>query len=201
MCNAFMRGFTLVELLVTISMAAMVLTFGVSGFQGIIRDNRVATQSARLMAALNLARGEAIKRGIQVTVCKANLSANPPQCDAGKCDSGTGNSCWEKGWIVFVDANGNGTLNDAKDTDFCSGGDCTIRVFEALPKGLTLRSGDHVERWIAYQSPGTGLGSGAGSTVNDTFRLCSGKETTYARSIKINSIGRAQAQKGASSCP
>lgn len=196
-----MRGFTLVELLVTISVAAMVLTLGVSGFQGIIRDNRVATQSARLMAALNLARSEAIKRGIQVTMCKANLSVTPPQCDAGKCNSGTGDSCWEKGWIVFVDANGNGTLNDERDTDFCPGGDCTIRVFEALPKGVTLRSGDHVELWIAYQSPGTGLGSGAGSLVNDTFRLCPSTETDHARSIKLNPIGRAQIQKGAGSCP
>lgn len=200
MCNAFTRGFTLIELLVTVSMAAMVLTFGVSSFQGIIRDSRVATQSARLMTALNLARSEAIKRGIQVTVCKANLSATP-QCDTGACDSGSGNGCWEKGWMVFADANGNGVLNDATDTNFCDGGDCTIRVFETLPKGVTLRSGNHVALWIAYQSPGTGLGSGAGSTVNDTFRLCSGTETTYARSIKINSIGRAQVQKGATSCP
>lgn len=197
---SFAKGFTLIELMIAVSMAAIVLTFGVSGFQNLIREARAATHSSRLMAALNLARSEAIKRGIQVTVCKANLAASPPQCDTGKCNASTGSGCWENGWIVFADANGNGTLNDAMDKGFCTGGDCTIRIFETLPEGLTLRTGEHVAQWIAYQSPGTGLGSGTGTAVNDTFTLCTGEETAHARSIKINSIGRAQLQKGATSC-
>jgi type IV fimbrial biogenesis protein FimT len=194
-------GFTLIELLVAVSVAAIVLAFGVPSFQGMIRDSRLAAQSSRLLTTLNLARSEAIKRGTQVTVCKADLSTSPPKCDTSSCNSATGSNCWEEGWLVFADANRNGILNDSTDTSFCAGGDCTIRVFDALPKGFTMRSGAHVANWIAYQSPGTGLGSGPGNLVNDTFKICAGKDKSNAKSVAINSVGRARVYKGATACP
>lgn len=199
MRTEFTAGFTLVELLVTLSVASIILTLAVPGFQAMIRENRMAANSSQLLTALNLARSEAIKRGLQVTLCKANAVVTPPSCDDTACNAGTGSGCWEKGWLLFADRNGNGILNDGTDPDFCAGGDCTIRLYEPLPAQLTLRTGANLARWVAYRSPGTGLGSGGLAT--GTFRLCQGTDTAHARSVVLNSIGRARVAKGAPACP
>jgi type IV fimbrial biogenesis protein FimT len=60
------RGFTLLELMVTIAVLAILATIGVPSFQGLIQSNRVTTQTNELVTALNFARTEAIKRGRSV---------------------------------------------------------------------------------------------------------------------------------------
>lgn len=84
-------GFTLMELIITVAIAAIVLAIGVPSFQGIMRNNRAATQANEIIGALNLARSEAVKRGRRVSLCP---SSNGTGC------SGTD---WSSGWIVFVD--------------------------------------------------------------------------------------------------
>jgi type IV fimbrial biogenesis protein FimT len=76
-----LRGFTLIELMITIAVAAILLSIGVPSFQNIIRENRLATQANELITALNLARSEAIRRGQNVTV-------TPNGGD------------WNSGWVV-----------------------------------------------------------------------------------------------------
>lgn len=83
------RGFTLVELMVTIAVLAVMLAIAVPSFQEFTRRNRVVAASNSLVSALALARSEAIKRAARVTVASAN---------------------WTGGWQVFVDA---GTVGDA----------------------------------------------------------------------------------------
>ena len=62
------RGFTLIELMVTIAVVAILTTVAVPGFRDLIRNNRVTTQTNEVVSALNFARTEAIKRGRSVTV-------------------------------------------------------------------------------------------------------------------------------------
>jgi len=85
-------GFTLIELMVTMAMAAILLTVGVPSFQSMIRNNRAATHMNEMISALNLARSEAAKRGGRVSLC--------PSTDQATCTGGTN---WNNGWIVFVD--------------------------------------------------------------------------------------------------
>ncbi len=68
------RGFTLLELMVTVAVVAILATVGVPGFQELIQNNRVTTQTNELVTALNFARTEAVKRGrnVQVVVAQAN---------------------------------------------------------------------------------------------------------------------------------
>ena len=67
------RGFTLLELMVTIAVLAIIATLGVPSFRELIQNNRVTTQTNELVTALNFARAEAVKRGrtVRVTVAQA----------------------------------------------------------------------------------------------------------------------------------
>jgi prepilin-type N-terminal cleavage/methylation domain len=87
------HGFTLVELLVTVAVLAVVLALAVPSFQGVINRNRVTTAANELASALQLARVEAVRRNRAVVLC--------PSTD--------GTSCAGADWsrlVIFVDANG-----------------------------------------------------------------------------------------------
>ncbi|SEL56948.1 type IV fimbrial biogenesis protein FimT [Ectothiorhodospira marina] len=64
------RGFTLVELMVTLSVAAILMTVAIPGFLSLRVSNALSTQSNELVAAINLARSEAIRRNARVRVCR-----------------------------------------------------------------------------------------------------------------------------------
>ena len=93
------RGFTLVELMVTIAVVAILATVAVPGFRDLIRNNRVTAQTNEIVSALNFGRTEAIKRGRSVTVrlepAGAGWSATVSTADADlrivdRRDSGVG---------------------------------------------------------------------------------------------------------------
>ncbi|WP_446731564.1 GspH/FimT family pseudopilin [Pseudomonas sp. OTU5201] len=62
------RGFTLVELMVTLALIAILAVMAVPSFRSFIANQQVKTASYDLLAALNFARSEAIKRNQDVTV-------------------------------------------------------------------------------------------------------------------------------------
>lgn len=115
------HGFTLIELMITLALAAIILTLGVPSFTETIRTNRVATQVNELVTALNLARSEAIKRATAVTVC---ASADQATC--------SGSNDWRTGWIVVTDDNTNTTGSPSENT--------VVRVWGAL-KGWPTTTG------------------------------------------------------------
>lgn len=80
---------TLIELLVTLAVLAIVVTLAVPGFQDFVRRNRLAADANNLVTSLAMARSEAVKRATNVTVASAN---------------------WENGWSVFVDGNNDGVM-------------------------------------------------------------------------------------------
>ncbi|MCX7101945.1 MAG: GspH/FimT family protein [Methylobacter sp.] len=141
----------------------------------------MTTYANQLVTSLNLARSEAIKRGIQVTVRNKGASTQ-----------------WEGGWDVFVDVNGNETFNDNGNATLCEATeDCLLRTYEALPSSYTLRTGSSSYDDYAAYLP-TGLSN---VSVGDTFRLCKGSDNITSRAITINSIGRARVSTGTTSCP
>lgn len=95
------RGFTLVELMVAIAVLAVLAAIAFPSFQGTIRSNRIATATNELLAGIALARAEAVR--------------NPG--GAGLCASLAGSACdgeWNDGWLVWIDVNGNGSLDDGE---------------------------------------------------------------------------------------
>ncbi|MDD2767329.1 MAG: GspH/FimT family pseudopilin [Methylococcus sp.] len=87
-------GFTLIELMIGIAIAAILITVGIPGFRDLILDNRMSAQINALVADLSYARSEAVKRNDIVTVCKRNTG------DTGCDDAKT----WTEGWLVLAGA-------------------------------------------------------------------------------------------------
>jgi type IV fimbrial biogenesis protein FimT len=100
------RGFTMVELMVTIAVAAILLAVAIPSFESVINSNRLATASNEMMAALQTARMESVRRNGRTAMC---LSADPqaatPACAAAAS---------ARGWIVFTDADKNATPTAAE---------------------------------------------------------------------------------------
>lgn len=83
------EGFTLVELMITIAVLAVILAIATPSFKTVINSNRLTAQTNGLVAALQMARSEALKRNSTVAVCR---SANGTSC-AGAIGA------WEQ-WII-----------------------------------------------------------------------------------------------------
>ncbi len=87
------RGFTLIELMVTIAVLAIVVTIAAPSFTTMINNNRSIALGEELVTALNYARAEAVKRGDSVSVCASS-------------DGATCTGTWTQGWVV-ADADDN----------------------------------------------------------------------------------------------
>jgi len=100
------RGFTLLELMTTITIVAVLLAIGVPSLRGMIQRNRVSSASNDLAASIAYARTTAINRGQLVSMC--------PSTDGDSCTSG--GSDFEPGWIVYTYPAGAASANKAYDS-------------------------------------------------------------------------------------
>jgi type IV fimbrial biogenesis protein FimT len=84
-------GFNVIELMVVLAIVGISATIGLPSFAPLITKLRMEGQISELVAGLNFARSEAVKRGLQVSVC--------PSTDALTCAATTS---WSSGWIVLL---------------------------------------------------------------------------------------------------
>lgn len=72
---ADMRGFTLVELLVTVTLVGLVALIAVPSYTLLIQSNQIQAQAEELKSFLQYARSEAVRRGAAITVAEADDNA------------------------------------------------------------------------------------------------------------------------------
>lgn len=77
------KGVTLVELMVTVAVLAIVLTIAVPSFSGIIAANRLTGPANEALSALHFARSEAIRLNRSIDVCKSNAAGTACDANAG----------------------------------------------------------------------------------------------------------------------
>lgn len=90
-----LSGVSLVELMTTVSALAVTLTLGVPTFNNLQATVQRGQATTDLVSSFALARSEAGRRGVSVTVC---ASADRLTCDSSQTPN------WRNGWIVFTDA-------------------------------------------------------------------------------------------------
>lgn len=127
------NGFTIIELMLTIALIAVVATVAVPSFETFIERNQLATRINQFSNALSVARSEAIKRKQTVVVC--------PRGSDDTCQSTPG---YESGWIVQV-----------------AGTSDVIWVSDPLPPGYTLRGNGSIATQISYRPSGRPVAFGS----------------------------------------
>jgi type IV fimbrial biogenesis protein FimT len=90
--HASQRGMSLIELMFAITVLAILLGIGAPSFANLIRDNRVTSLTNDFVGGVALARSEATRRGLPVSLC--------PTTDGESCE---GDSDWSTGWLLFTD--------------------------------------------------------------------------------------------------
>ena len=182
------RGFTLVELMVTLAVAAVLVTLAAPSFKRTIQSNNMSSTVNTFMADMRFARSEAIRRGGRVILCRAEApEAATPSCapDAGSTGKG-----WATGWIIFhdVDASGN-----------WSAGDATLRVqgpigsMDSILEGVPTAS-------TPFRFTATGRLTEAASAARMNFGGSS-FDTSLQRVVCAGAGGRARvAGDGSASC-
>lgn len=171
-------GFTIIELMVAISVLAVLLGLGVPAFNDMIRNTRIANQANAVVGALTYARGETATRGMPVSIC----AASSPERTA--CVVASANTTdWANGWIIFTDRAGTAGEIDVNSTDeLLQAGDSPVMGFTLSGSGSFVR-----------------FGVGASPSTNRTLTITP-TDTNYCastgtREITVSNTGRVNTAK------
>jgi type IV fimbrial biogenesis protein FimT len=181
-----MRGFTIIELMVTLAIAGTMAALAVPSFKGMISSRAVQAESSALISSLHFAKAEAVKRSGPVTVCRTT-AASPNTC------AGTAGT-WQT-WMVFSDGGTRGTFDSS---------DVRLRIENGPTTNVNFASLANVQ-YLTFQATGI-VTINAGATLpvtwtfNPTVDTSSSSYKRYQRNVCLNSQGRVSSVDGNTAC-
>ena len=169
-------GFTLYELLITLLIVGVVLTFGIPNLTEFTRNGRITSTANDLHASFLMARSESARAKTNITIC---ASADGADC------GGT----WDQGYIVFTDLDGNIAVNGVAETILRTHGPAAEGVSLAVANGATF---------FSYAATGMGRGNVLGFQSMTQAVICDERGTdetsqdqSAARLFVATPLGRA----------
>ena len=156
--------------MITLAIVAILMTVAAPSVRQLAMNVRMTSQVNDLMADLQLARSESVKRNLGVFLC---ASSNESDCNSNS---------WNTGWVVFADLDGDGSKGVAE---------AVLKSRPALEGNNTIQSAGHLTVGSVPHVPyrPTGLSSPGGVM----FVLCDTRtEANSGRRVRINNTGRAQ---------
>jgi type IV fimbrial biogenesis protein FimT len=196
------RGFTLVELLVVMTISAILIAAAVPSFVWFIATNRVSDSTNTLLAGLQMARSEAIRRNLVVVACRSldPFAAGLPDIQCTNVAGAFAASDWGSGWIVFAKTGAADPENPAS-TDFEAGDTMLFRQGPIGGGSTRAVIGSNIGAGpVAYRGDGTRR-NGNGTFIVD-YRVPADPVSNAARCVVVNFVGTprsARAPGGA--CP
>jgi type IV fimbrial biogenesis protein FimT len=174
-------GFTLLELMITLAIVAILLGLAVPNFSEMIRNNRLTSSANDLLRATQIARSEAVKRQLPVVVCATvDSAAMPPACSEGAF----------RDWIVFADTDGDWVVD---------AGEPVIERHGAVHDLLTVRNDNN--GIISYAATGFASPPPAGKAASGNIVFCDQRgnqqigTNSTARAIRVSPTGRTRVTK------
>lgn len=129
-------GFSLMELMIVLTVVGIFATVAVPSYQTIIQNGRLTSETNEFIGALYYARSEAVKLRSDVQVCKSD--------DGQTCDS---NLDWNEGWLVWSDADSDGAVDQNEILRVGAESEGQISIFATMDdvtfssRGLSTLSG------------------------------------------------------------
>jgi type IV fimbrial biogenesis protein FimT len=161
--RASVEGFTVVEVMITLVIAAVLLTLASPAFTDLIANSRMRSEVYALRGLLMEARSEALTERNDVTVCGS---------DGLAC---TGD--WNDGYIAFFDNDDDGAVD---------AGERIVLSRTPDTKRIDLRLISEEER-VVFNSRGNART--AGGNFNGTFSLCDNRGATSAAGLIVTPVG------------
>jgi len=158
-------GMTAIELLIGLSVLAIIVLIAVPGSSMLMGYYRLHTVSGELVDSLYLARNEALQRASTVRVC--------PSHDGKTCRS---DGDWSDGWLVYSDGNADGKVQDIE----------LLEAFEAPEEHVHILATGAAEKVAGFTA--AGLVRDNGSTSAE-FVLCPDDSSANPRAIVVDADG------------
>jgi len=198
--KARQTGFTLIELMVTVIVLAVLLGIGVPSFRDFLRNSRITGATNDIVTDFNVARSEAVKRRVPVTVCKSQDGAT---CDADDTDPFTR-------WIIFVDDADPAAASADDGNGEVDGTEAVLRQ-RAIDDSITVTVNASGRRMVYLP---TGFPNNALANTVSQFVLCDDRGNVVsvggvsaARAVTVSTTGRPTATRdittiaGLGGCP
>ena len=179
--SAATRGFTLVEMMVTVAIVAIMLALAAPAMQQFVTQKAVSTSADELVSALRFARSEALKRSSPVSICASK--------DAAGSGCATSNDL-TNGWIIFADRDGNGAYD--------SGTDELLRVRQNLSKQVAGPAATASSPYIEFVA--TGMALNAQAFTFTPLNASGANVASFTRVVCVNSQGRTNVVSGSGQC-